>query len=86
MHFRTQNLGEVREVGNAVVNIKVVDMVCTPYNISCGLCKNCERGLTAFCLTMNPGFAGAAYGFAGMGSDNGVQADTCGFHLLILTA
>jgi threonine dehydrogenase-like Zn-dependent dehydrogenase len=48
-----------------------------PFNISCGHCKNCERGLTAYCLTANPtpGMAGAAYGFAGMGPYNGGQAE-----------
>jgi threonine dehydrogenase-like Zn-dependent dehydrogenase len=33
-----------------------------------------ESGLTAFVL-MNPGFAGAAYGFAGMGPYGGGQAE-----------
>jgi glutathione-independent formaldehyde dehydrogenase len=70
-----ENLGEVIEVGKAVVQIKVGDMVCMPFNIGCGHCKNCESGLTGFCLTMNPGFAGAAYGFAGMGPYNGGQAE-----------
>lgn len=70
-----ENLGKVIEVGKAVVNIKVGDMVCMPFNIGCGHCKNCERGLTGFCLTMNPGFAGAAYGFAGMGPYSGGQAE-----------
>src|SRR5438045_2338174 len=50
-----ENLGEVIEVGKAVENIKVGDMVCLPFNISCGHCKNCERGLTGFCLKANPG-------------------------------
>src|SRR3978361_831970 len=53
-----ENLGEVIEVGPAVRQIKVGDMVCLPFNISCGFCKNCERGFTGFCLTMNPGNAG----------------------------
>lgn len=70
-----ENLGRVVEVGNAVSEIKVGDMVCMPFNISCGHCKNCERGLTAYCLKLNPGFAGAAYGFAGMGPYNGGQAE-----------
>ncbi|MDB5141008.1 MAG: aldehyde dehydrogenase [Mucilaginibacter sp.] len=73
--FGHENLGEVIEVGKAVVNLKVGDMVCMPFNIGCGHCKNCESGLTGFCLTMNPGFAGAAYGFAGMGPYNGGQAE-----------
>ncbi|GAA1676772.1 glutathione-independent formaldehyde dehydrogenase [Nonomuraea maheshkhaliensis] len=70
-----ENLGEVVEVGSAVDRIKAGDMVCMPFNISCGHCKNCEAGLTAFCLTLNPDAAGAAYGFAGMGPYNGGQAE-----------
>ncbi|MDB6121731.1 MAG: zinc-binding dehydrogenase family protein [Pedosphaera sp.] len=70
-----ENLGEVVEVGKAVESVKVGDMVCLPFNISCGHCKNCERGLTGFCLTANPGNAGAAYGYAGMGPYNGGQAE-----------
>lgn len=70
-----ENLGEVIEVGKAVEKVKVGDMVCLPFNISCGHCKNCERGLTGFCLTANPGFAGAAFGYAGMGPYNGGQAE-----------
>ncbi len=73
--FGHENLGEVIEVGTAVKEIKVGDMVCMPFNISCGHCINCERGLTAFCLKMNPGMAGAAYGFAGMGPYSGGQAE-----------
>lgn len=70
-----ENLGQVIEVGDAVARIKVGDWVCLPFNIGCGFCKNCEAGLTAFCLTVNPGMAGAAYGFAGMGPFNGGQAE-----------
>ncbi len=53
------------------------DMVCLPFNIGCGFCRNCEAGLTAFCLTTNPdpNMAGAAYGFADMGPYNGGQAE-----------
>jgi glutathione-independent formaldehyde dehydrogenase len=70
-----ENLGEVIEVGKAVDRIKVGDRVCLPFNIGCGFCKNCERGLTGFCLTANPGFAGAAYGYAEMGPYEGGQAE-----------
>ena len=70
-----ENLGEVIEVGSAVERFKVGDMACLPFNIACGFCANCERGLTAFCLTTNPGMAGAAYGFADMGPYNGGQAE-----------
>ncbi len=70
-----ENLGEVIEVGNAVEEVKVGDVVCLPFNISCGHCPNCERGLTGFCLRANPGSAGAAYGYADMGPYNGGQAE-----------
>jgi threonine dehydrogenase-like Zn-dependent dehydrogenase len=70
-----ENLGEVVEAGNAVKQIKKGDLVCLPFNISCGSCKNCERGFTGFCLTANPGNAGAAYGYAGMGPYKGGQAE-----------
>jgi threonine dehydrogenase-like Zn-dependent dehydrogenase len=73
--FGHENLGEVIEVGNAVTQIKVGDMVCMPFNIGCGHCRNCESGYTGFCLTMNPPTAGAAYGFAGMGPYSGGQAE-----------
>ncbi|MHB9007093.1 MAG: glutathione-independent formaldehyde dehydrogenase [Limisphaerales bacterium] len=70
-----ENLGQVIEVGNAVDRIKVGDWVCLPFNVACGFCKNCERGLTGACLFANPGTAGAAYGFAGMGPYRGGQAE-----------
>jgi glutathione-independent formaldehyde dehydrogenase len=72
-----ENLGEVIEVGSAVTRVQVGNMVCLPFNIACGFCENCERGLTAFCLTTNPapGMAGAAYGYAGMGPYQGGQAE-----------
>ena len=70
-----ENMGKVVEVGKAVTQIKVGDIVCMPFNIGCGHCQNCERGLTGYCLIMNPGFAGAAYGFAGMGPYSGGQAE-----------
>jgi threonine dehydrogenase-like Zn-dependent dehydrogenase len=73
--FGHENLGKVVEIGKSVTNIKVGDMVCLPFNIGCGHCKNCESGYTGFCLTMNPGMAGAAYGFAGMGPYSGGQAE-----------
>jgi glutathione-independent formaldehyde dehydrogenase len=70
-----ENLGEVIEVGDAVSSVKVGDRVCLPFNISCGFCKNCERGYTSACLTVNPGKAGGAYGYAGMGPYSGGQAE-----------
>lgn len=70
-----ENLGRVIEVGSAVRRVKVGDWVCLPFNVSCGFCKNCDRGLTGACLTLNPGTAGAAYGYAGMGPYDGGQAE-----------
>jgi threonine dehydrogenase-like Zn-dependent dehydrogenase len=70
-----ENLGRVMEVGSAVRRVKVGDWVCLPFNVSCGFCKNCDRGLTGACLTLNPGTAGAAYGYAGMGPYDGGQAE-----------
>ena len=73
--FGHENLGQVIEVGPGVDRIKKGDWVCLPFNIGCGFCENCERGLTGYCLTCNPGTAGAAYGFAGMGPFQGGQAE-----------
>jgi glutathione-independent formaldehyde dehydrogenase len=70
-----ENLGEVVEVGSGVVSVKVGDRVCLPFNVACGFCKNCERGLTGFCLTVNPPSAGGAYGYAEMGPYRGGQAE-----------
>ena len=72
-----ENLGQVVEVGEACDKVKVGDWVCLPFNISCGHCRNCELGLTAYCLVANPvpGAAGAAYGFANMGPYHGGQAE-----------
>ncbi len=70
-----ENLGVVLECGPAVSSLKVGDRVCIPFNASCGFCKNCDRGMTAACLTLNPGTAGAGYGYAGMGDLQGGQAE-----------
>ncbi|MEJ0050203.1 MAG: glutathione-independent formaldehyde dehydrogenase [Methylovirgula sp.] len=70
-----ENLGQVIAVGKAVDRVKVGDWVCLPFNIGCGFCKNCESGMTWACLTVNPGQAGAAYGYAEMGPFSGGQAE-----------
>ncbi|WP_205877061.1 glutathione-independent formaldehyde dehydrogenase [Mycobacterium camsae] len=70
-----ENLGEIVEVGSAVVSRRPGDRVCLPFNIGCGFCGNCQRGLTGFCLTVNPGVAGGAYGYANMGPYSGGQAE-----------
>jgi len=86
-----ENLGEVVEMGKAVDTVKKGDKVVLPFNIGCGFCANCERGLTGFCLTCSdksvmPGMAGAAYGFAGMALTRVAKLSICGFLTLTSTA
>ena len=74
-----ENMGEVIEIGKGVDRVQVGDRVVLPFNIGCGFCTNCERGLSAYCLTTAdrsqiPNMAGAAYGFADMGPYRGGQA------------
>lgn len=68
-------LGVVAAVGEAVVSVQVGDRVTVPTHICCGFCRNCAQGLTDACLTTNPGMAGAAYGYPGLGGYRGVQAE-----------
>ncbi len=70
-----ENLGEVIEVGDAVIKVKVGDRVSVPFNIGCGFCRNCGRGLTGFCLSVNPEMPGGAYGYPDMGGYQGGQAE-----------
>jgi glutathione-independent formaldehyde dehydrogenase len=73
--FGHENLGIVQETGPGVVSIKRGDRVVMPFNVACGFCKNCVAGYTGFCLTVNPGFAGGAYGYVAMGPYRGGQAE-----------
>lgn len=76
--FGHEPLGVIEEVGDAVVSIRPGDRVVLPFNISCGFCYNCVRGLYNACLTTNPENAGAAYGYVGMGPHRGAQAEYLG--------
>ncbi|HTU69831.1 MAG TPA: alcohol dehydrogenase catalytic domain-containing protein [Candidatus Baltobacteraceae bacterium] len=67
-------LGVVERVGTDVVNVRAGDRVTVPTHICCGFCPNCVHGFSAQCLTTNPGRAGAAYGYPGMGGYTGAQA------------
>ena len=60
--FGHENMGIVQEVGQAVKTLSVGD-------------RNCQRGFTGFCTTVNPGFAGGAYGYVAMGPWGGGQAE-----------
>jgi glutathione-independent formaldehyde dehydrogenase len=44
-----ENLGQVIPTRDAVVKVRVGDMVSVPFNIAYGFCANCERKLTGFC-------------------------------------
>jgi glutathione-independent formaldehyde dehydrogenase len=68
-------MGVVEEVGEAVRLLKEGDRVVVPFNIACGDCFNCVRGMTNACLTMNPDNPGAAYGYVHMGPHSGAQAE-----------
>ncbi|MBO3677964.1 glutathione-independent formaldehyde dehydrogenase [Streptomyces sp. NEAU-YJ-81] len=73
--FGHENLGVVEETGPGVVTLSKGDRVVMPFNVACGFCKNCLAGDTGFCLTVNPGFAGGAYGYVAMGPYTGGQAE-----------
>ena len=49
------------ETGDAVTGVRAGDRVIVPFQVSCGTCEWCSRGLTASCASAG---AGAAYGMA----------------------
>ena len=74
--FGHENMGIVEEIGSGVTTVNVGDRVVMPFNVACGFCDNCRAGNSAFCLTVNePGKAGGAYGYVGMGPYGGGQAE-----------
>ncbi|QTD96068.1 glutathione-independent formaldehyde dehydrogenase [Streptomyces cyanogenus] len=73
--FGHENLGIIEEVGSGVTSLSEGDRVVMPFNVACGFCKNCLAEKTGFCLTVNPGFAGGAYGYVAMGPFIGGQAE-----------
>ncbi|MBV8332249.1 MAG: glutathione-independent formaldehyde dehydrogenase [Candidatus Eremiobacteraeota bacterium] len=73
--FGHENLGVIEEVGSAVKSVRPGDRVVLPFNIACGFCFNCARGLTNACLTVNPHSHGGGYGYSGMGPYRGGQAE-----------
>ena len=46
---RPRGLGEVVAVGDDVHSVKVGDRVIVPFQINCGQCRACRRGVTGSC-------------------------------------
>lgn len=65
-------IGEVVDVGDAVSNFSVGELVFVPAQINCGVCINCRRGLTGRCSSVP--FA-ASYGMGREGGFGGGLAD-----------
>lgn len=50
--FGHECVAEVVEVGEAVKNSKIGDVVSVPFQISCGSCLHCSSGITSSCLSV----------------------------------
>lgn len=72
-------MGIVEEVGSQVTNLKPGDRVVVPFNISCGHCWMCDRGLYSQCETTQTRSAGKGanlFGYTSLyGSVPGGQAE-----------
>jgi len=76
--FGHEFIGVVEEVGPSVRNLQVGDRVMVPFNIFCGTCFFCARGLYANCHNVNPNATavGAIYGYSHTcGGYDGGQAE-----------
>jgi threonine dehydrogenase-like Zn-dependent dehydrogenase len=72
-------MGIVEEVGSGVTNLAVGDRVVVPFNISCGHCWMCSRGLFAQCETTqnrDQGKGASLFGYTSLyGAVPGGQAE-----------
>jgi threonine dehydrogenase-like Zn-dependent dehydrogenase len=57
-------VAQVVKVGSGTRRIKVGDVVVVPFQISCGKCLSCQRGVTSHCDTARSKSAISAYGFS----------------------
>lgn len=76
--FGHEFIGTVEEVGAGVENVQVGDRVMVPFNIFCGSCFFCARGLYANCHNVNPNATavGGIYGYSHTtGGYDGGQAE-----------
>lgn len=64
--FGHEFAGVVEETGRSVKTLQKGDRVVVPFNVSCGTCFYCQRGLTACCENANPysDVAGGAFGYS----------------------
>jgi alcohol dehydrogenase len=78
MTFGHEFIGVVEEVGPSVRNLKRDDRVMVPFNVFCGSCFFCARGLYGNCHNVNPNATavGAIYGYSHTcGGYDGGQAE-----------
>ncbi len=61
-------VAEVVAVGRAVRSVAVGRLVVVPFQLACGTCERCRRGLTSDCERMPPL---SMYGFGAAGGDHG---------------
>lgn len=76
--FGHEFIGVVHEVGPSVQNLAVGDRVMVPFNVYCGSCYFCARGLYANCHNVNPNATavGGIYGYSHTcGGYDGGQAE-----------
>jgi S-(hydroxymethyl)glutathione dehydrogenase / alcohol dehydrogenase len=78
MTFGHEFIGTVEEVGPSVQNLKRGDRVMVPFNVYCGSCYFCVRGLYSNCHNVNPNATaiGGIYGYSHTcGGYDGAQAE-----------
>ncbi len=76
--FGHEFIGVVEQIGSSVQNLAVGDKVMVPFNIACGSCYFCSRGLYSNCHNVNPNATavGAIYGYSHTcGGYDGGQAE-----------
>jgi S-(hydroxymethyl)glutathione dehydrogenase / alcohol dehydrogenase len=64
--FGHESIGIVEEVGPEVHNLKPGDKVLVPFNVCCGFCYFCSRGMYGNCHNVNPNATavGGIYGYS----------------------